>query len=122
MSGLAEREAAGLSRGDGRLARHDRECAVVEAQAGEGRRDLRAARLERIARHDPYVWRAAGQKRRDGDDVVLDHHVRPHVGDDLPEPRLAVDRAVDERLDGRPDGGLELLDGGAFGTPMWSRG
>jgi hypothetical protein len=45
-------------------------------------------------------------------DVVLDEDVRPVLGDDLAQPRLAVLRTVDAGLVGRLDEGLQLFDRG----------
>ena len=66
--------------------------------------------LQRAARHDPDERRTGGRQRREEHDVVLDDDVRPVLGDDLAQPRLAILGAVDEGLVGGLDERLELLD------------
>ena len=83
---------------------------IVRRQARVRRRDVRPPNLERIARHDANEWLPGRHERRETDDVVLDDDVRPLPLDDLAELRLAVARAVDERLPGRLHECRELLD------------
>ena len=71
---------------------------------------IAALHLQRIAGHDPHERRARGHQRREAVDVVLDDHVRLLPVDDLAQLRLAVHRAVDQRLPRRLHEGCELLD------------
>ncbi len=77
--------------------------------AGEDGRYVVAAHLERVARDDPDERRIGGHQRGEADDVVLDDHVGPVLGDDLAQPRLGVPRALDQRGVRRLDEGRELV-------------
>ncbi len=78
---------------------------------GRERRDGGILELGRIARHDPDPRPARTGQRREGHDVVLDDDVGLELVEDLEQPRVDVLRAVDQRLEGRRDERLELLDG-----------
>ena len=111
-SGTTRRTPSRSRRGCGRTPRGSRPLRPVGRRvAGEDRRDVRPAHLERVARHDPDVRRVGGHQRRERDDVVLDDHVGPLPGDDLLQLRLAVLRAVDQRLERRLHERRELLAG-----------
>ena len=84
--------------------------AVGGRVAGEGRRHERVLDLGGVAGDDPNPGNARGRQRREGDHVVLDDHVGPELVDDLDQALVDVAGAVAERLEGRPDEALELLD------------
>ena len=85
--------------------------AIGHRVAGEHRRDVVAAHLERVAGDDPDERRVACHQCGERDDVVLDDHVGPVLGDDLPQPRLGVPRSLDQRGVRRLDEARELVAG-----------
>src|SRR5581483_765176 len=59
---------------------------------------------------DPRPRPSARGDRAERHDVVLDDRVRPELVEDLAQALVRVDRAVDQRLPGRLEERLELLD------------
>ena len=86
--------------------------AVVRGIAGEDRRQLRVGHLERVAGRDPHPRAVGRDHGREADDVVLDDHVGTQLVEDLAEAVVDVLRPAHERLPGRADEALELLDRG----------
>jgi hypothetical protein len=80
--------------------------------AGERRRDVVPADLQRVARHDPHEGTLGGHQGGERDHVVLDEHVGPVPRDDLAQLWLAVLRAIDQRLVRRLHECRQLLAGG----------
>jgi hypothetical protein len=86
-------------------------AAVGARQAGEGGRYLGVLDLGRVAGGDPGPGPAAGEQRREADDVVLDDEVGLQLVDDLAQALVDVASPVDERLEGRGDELGQLLGG-----------
>ena len=83
---------------------------VIERVPAERGWQGRVLHLQRVAAHDAHPGSSVGQEGRERVDVVLDDHVGVDPVQDVPQLRLAVRGAVDER---RPDGldeRAELLD------------
>ena len=83
---------------------------VGGGKAREGRRKRRPLHLEWVAGDNADEGGATCHKCRKAQDVVFDNDIWLHPRDDVAQLRLAVHRAVDERLPGRLDEALELLD------------
>ena len=62
---------------------------VVLRETGERGGDASVRHLEWVAGDDAYERRVAGDQGREAHHVVLDHHVRAHLCEDLTQPGLA---------------------------------
>ncbi len=83
---------------------------VGDRQAGERRRQVGVAHLERVARHDAHPGTAAQLDGRVPRHVVRRHDVRMHLVPDRHQPLVRVLLGRDQRLPDRLRHRLDLLD------------